>query len=189
MGLSVNSPTPGTVLMSEQHESMAALVASGISYRQAAEMVGWQADSGWRVMQAPDMQERVRCLAADPEGVIRHGILADLMMVRRRLRAGDCNSEERATLQLRITACMSEAKLRGFIVDRKQIDKRVVDLSLVSSDDLQEHLAAALDVLEPGARRQIEERLGFIKARTNKGGTRPGAGRKPAITATAERLT
>ena len=63
------------------------------------------------------------------------------MMIRRRLAEGDVDSEERATLDLRIKALMAHAKLRGWIVDRKQVDKRRVDISLRSAEDLQRLLS------------------------------------------------
>ena len=90
------------------------------------------------------------------------------MMIRRRLAEGDVDSEERATLDLRIKALMAHAKLRGWIVDRKQVDKRSVDISLVSAEDLQSHLGEALDALEPGTRRAIEERVSAVKARKSR---------------------
>ena len=163
--ISVNNPTGDGPLMTEQRESMAALVASGLSYRKAAELVGYSADSGWYIMQEPRMQARVNALAADPIERVRAGIDADICMIRRRLQIGDVDAEERATLALRLKACMDHAKLRGWIVNRQQIDKRSVDLSLVGSAELQEHLSGVLDTLEPGARREIDQRLAIVKKR------------------------
>ena len=164
-GISTRNPLGDGSLLTDQHENMCALVASGMSYRRAAELVGFQADSGWSIMQNPGMLTRVAALAADPIERVRAGIDADICMIRRRLQIGDVDAEERATLALRLKACMDHAKLRGWIVNRQQIDKRSVDLSLVGSAELQEHLSGVLDTLEPGARREIDQRLAAVKKR------------------------
>jgi len=80
-------------------------------------------------------------------------------MIRRRLAVGDVDSEERAVIDLRLKAIMAHAKYAGVYVDRKQIDRRTIDLSVVSADVLNSHLASALETLEPGVRREIEARV------------------------------
>ena len=143
----------------------AALVAAGFGYRAAALKAGWDKDYGWDKAQVPRIKARIAGLVLDPVERVRAGIDADLLMMRRRAAAGDMDAEERANMELRLKLLMSHAKLRGWIVDRKQIDKRSVDLSLVGSAELQEHLSGVLDTLEPGARREIDARLAVVKKR------------------------
>jgi len=181
---SVNNPVNGLLLMSEQREVMAALVAAGISYRKAAERAGFAADSGWDIMQDPRMQDRVRSLASDPIERVRAGIDADIMIIRRRLAEGDIDAEERATIDLRIKALMAHAKLRGWIIDRKQTQRVPADLSQISPEDLSAHLAGALDVLEPGARRAIEDRLKAVGSMRKKAKA-IAAGKTVTVTAEA----
>lgn len=152
-------------ILSEQEESFAALVAAGFGYRAAALKAGWDKDYGWDKAQVPRIKARIAGLVLDPVERVRAGIDADLLMMRRRAAAGDMDAEERANMELRLKLLMSHAKLRGWIVDRKQIDKRSVDLSLVGSAELQEHLSGVLDTLEPGARREIDQRLAIVKKR------------------------
>ena len=165
---SVSRPVDGALILTDQREAFCALVASGISYRKAALRCGWTEDYGWTLMQETALADRVRELSLDPVERVRAGIEGDLIIMRRRVAEGDVDSEERATLDLRLKLLMAHAKLRGWIVDRKQVDKRSVDISLVSAEDLQSHLGEALDALEPGTRRAIEERVSAVKARKSR---------------------
>jgi hypothetical protein len=164
----VGHPVEGVTTLTDQEQLFCALVASGISYRTAAEQAGWEKTYGWQKMNVPRIREHVQALAADPVERVRNGIEADIMMIRRRLAEGDVDGEERATLDLRLKACMNHAKLRGWIVDRKQTQRVSVDLSAISQEDMSAHLAGALDALEPGARREIEERLAKVGAQRRK---------------------
>ena len=157
-------PTPANIL-TEQEEAFASLVAAGFPYSISAVKVGWVKDYGWDKAQSPKIKARIAGLVLDPVERVRAGIDADLLMMRRRAAAGDMDAEERANMELRLKLLMSHAKLRGWIVDRKQIDKRSVDLSLVGSAELQEHLSGVLDTLEPGARREIDQRLASLSKR------------------------
>ena len=56
---SVGNPVEGKVILTEQREAFAALVACGISYRRAAKRIGLQEDYGWDIMQEPAVRDRV----------------------------------------------------------------------------------------------------------------------------------
>jgi hypothetical protein len=157
---SIEQPVPAISNLSPQDELFVALVASGWPYTKAAVKCGWESTYGWKRMQAPIIRQAVTELAIQsPDEVLRVELGAELTMIRRRLAEGDVDAAELAVIDTRVRTIMTQAKYAGVYVDKKQVDKRVIDLSLVSAAALNQHLGAALDVLEPGERRAIEERV------------------------------
>jgi len=157
---SIEQPVESITNLSDQDKLFVALVAGGVPYTVAAVKSGWEKTYGWQRMQVPFIRQAVMELAAqDPDERLRAELGAELTMVRRRLAEGDADPLELSNLDLRLKAIMTHAKYAGVYVDKKQVDRRVIDLSLVSAAALNQHLGAALDVLEPGERRAIEERV------------------------------
>lgn len=73
---------------------------------------------------------------------------------------GDINGKgDKRNLGLARAAAMDLAKLKGFIVERKQIAKATVRLDAMNRDQLRNHLATMLDELEPGARAELRRVL------------------------------
>lgn len=58
---------------------------------------------------------------------------------------------------LAVTAIMALARLKGFIIEKKQSFKAAVDLSKMSPADLNATLVAMADQLAPGERQRILE--------------------------------
>ena len=73
--------------------------------------------------------------------------------------AGDLTDADRADIELRLKLLLAHAKLRGWIVDKKQVARASIDLGGLSPEDIQANLGQYLDALEPGARREIEARV------------------------------
>lgn len=55
-----------------------------------------------------------------------------------------------------VQAVMALARLKGYIVERKQSIGAKIDLSKLSQAELSQYLSASLSELDPAARRQIE---------------------------------
>lgn len=157
MTTSVANPVGLESVLGATRESFAALVAAGVSYRAAATRVGLSADYGWDLMQHPGVRQRVIDLAAQPGERIRAGIEAELLILRNAAAAGELTADQRADIQLRFQLLIGHAKLRGWIVDRKQVQRTTTTVD-ISTEDMRIHLAEFLDSLDPGARRGIEER-------------------------------
>jgi hypothetical protein len=166
---SIEQPVDGLMNLAPQDQLFAALVASGVPYSIAAVKCGWEKTYGWQKMQSAVIRQAVRELAAqDPDERLRAELGAELTMIRRRLAEGDVDPLEQSCIDLRLKAIMTHAKFSGVYVDKKQVDKRVIDLSLVSVEALNSHLGAALDALDPGERKAIEARVSEAVTRRSK---------------------
>ena len=64
-----------------RHEQFAVLVASGLSYREAARRAGYNPDNSWRLMQTPAVRERVEELVREPDERVKAGIELELVML------------------------------------------------------------------------------------------------------------
>ena len=147
------------VILPPQHELFAVHVASGRSYRESARLAGFHEDNGNRLMRMAEVRRRVAQLAQQPEECVRVGISLDLLIMRARLAEGDLSETERADMELRLKACMAQAKLVGMIVDRKQVASARLSLDALDSRVLGRHVQELLESLEPGARARIQRQL------------------------------
>jgi hypothetical protein len=77
-------------------------------------------------------------------------------MRRNRAANGDLTDADRADIELRLKLLLAHAKIRGWIVDKKQIAKATLHLGRVSRADLQAMLLDQLNQLAPGGRARIE---------------------------------
>jgi hypothetical protein len=145
-----------TVVVQSRHEQFAVLVASGLSYREAARRAGYNPDNSWRLMQTRAIQGGVEELVRQPEERVKAGIELDLVMLRNRAANGDRSDAERADIELRLKLLLAHAKIRGWIVDRKPIAKATLHLGRVSRTDLQGMLLDQLNQLAHGERARIE---------------------------------
>jgi hypothetical protein len=152
-------------VLSPDHELFAAEVASGRSYREAARRAGFHEDNGFRLMQMPAVRARVEELVNAPEERIRAGIDGEFLMLRNRAANEDLDVEGRANIELRLKLLMAHARYRGFIVEKKQIARASIDLGKAEVEDLRTHIGQYLDLLEPGARQEIEARIARLRER------------------------
>jgi hypothetical protein len=144
------------VIVQSRHEQFAVLVASGLSYREAARRAGYNPDNSWRLMQTRAIRDRVAELVREPEERVRAGIELELVMLRNRAANGDLTDADRADIELRLKLLLAHAKIRGWIVDKKQIAKATLQLGTVSRADLQGMLLDRLNQLAPGERARLE---------------------------------
>jgi hypothetical protein len=77
-------------------------------------------------------------------------------MLRNRAANGDLTDADRADIELRLKLLLAHAKIRGWIVDKKQIAKATLHLGRVSRADMQAMLLDQLNQLAPGERARIE---------------------------------
>ena len=79
-----------------------------------------------------------------------------------RVANAELTENERANVELRLKLLMAHARFRGWIVDKKQVDKKTVVLDLgaelrkLGGGELRKLLAEHLNKLSPGARARIE---------------------------------
>jgi hypothetical protein len=98
----------------------------------------------------------------------RAGLEVELIQLRNRAAGGDLTDADRADIELRLKLLLAHAKLRGWIVDRKQIASASTDLGRFSPEDMQANLEQYVDAMEPGARREIETRLRALAERAKR---------------------
>jgi hypothetical protein len=87
----------------------------------------------------------------------------------------------RANIELRLKLLMAHARYRGWIVEKKQVARALIDLGKASPEHMMGHVGQYLDELEPGERQAIQVRVSALKQRQ--------ARRKqlaPAVDVTAE---
>ena len=116
------------VEVESRHEQFAFLVASGLSYREAARRAGYNPDNSWRLMQSRAIRERVEELVSEPEERIRAGIELEMVMLRNRAADGDLTDADRSDIELRLKLLLAHAKLRGWIVEKKQVSRANVSI-------------------------------------------------------------
>jgi hypothetical protein len=86
MVVETSAANPGRSLpiLPQDKEMFAALVASGVSYRNAAQRCGYSADYGWDLARSPIIRARIEELAEEPAGAVRRSIRAELRILRNR---------------------------------------------------------------------------------------------------------
>ncbi len=159
MPTSVANPVGEVAVLGQQRECFAALVAGGVSYRVAAERVGFSRDYGWDLMQEPAVRQRVTDLVQQPAELTRAGIEVELIQLRNRAAGGDLTDPDRADIELRLKLLLTHAKLRGWIVEKKQVARASIDFGRLNVEGMLADIGPLLDALEPGARREIETRV------------------------------
>ena len=115
-------------------------------------------------MQVPAIRRRVEELIEQPVERVRAGLEGELLMLRHRAAESELTEEERANVELRLKLILAHAKLRGWIVDRRQVSKASIDVSKLlhrasgAADRAQllEAFAGMLNQLQPGARKRLE---------------------------------
>jgi hypothetical protein len=165
MSTSVANPVADGAILGQKREAFAALVAVGISYREAAQRAGFSRDYGWDLMQDRHVRQRVIDLAQQPAELIRAGIDAELVQLRNRAAGGDLTDADREDIKLRLTLALAHAKVRGLIIDKKQIARASMDFGKISPEDLDARVAGLLDDLDPNARRDSEARIKALDVR------------------------
>jgi hypothetical protein len=159
-------------ILGQKHERFAVYVASGMSYRESAELAGFCRDYGYDLMQIPKVRDRVESLirakSAEPESVASkpcleaqtvqiihdamHGIPAEIDSDGRVIEPATPRDRHLARL-----AIQDLARLKGYIVERKQVDSRKIDLGKVSQSEMNELLEQTLAALSPAERSRIKE--------------------------------
>jgi hypothetical protein len=168
-------------VLSPAHQLFAYAVASGKSYRAAAEAAGFSENHGFRIMQMPAVRARVAELVSQPAERLRAGIDLELSQMRNRLADEIVDQRELANVDMRLKVIMAQAKLNGWIVDKKQVGRVSLNMSARSAADLSGEVSEMLDALEPGARAEIERSIEARRARrASRGASHVSA---PALTA------
>jgi hypothetical protein len=145
------------VVVQSRHEQFAVLVASGLSYREAARRAGYNPDNSWRLMRTQAIQDRVAELVREPEERVRAGIELELVMLRNRAANGDLTDADRADIELRLKLLLAHAKIRGWIVNKREVKKASLSLfGKLSRAEMHEMLLEQLSELSPGERARIE---------------------------------
>ena len=111
------------VVVQSRHEQFAFLVASGLSYREAARRAGYNPDNSWRLMQTPGIRDRVEELIKEPEERVKAGIELELVMLRNRAANEDLDAEGRANVELRLKLALAHARYCGWIVNKGEAGK------------------------------------------------------------------
>lgn len=148
-----------SVDLSPQQVLFADLVAGGETYSNAAEIAGFARDSGRNLARIPAIRNRIEAQVVDPQ---RARVIADYTLAVIRTRDAVCDgkigdSEWRANMALHLQALDRLAKICGWIIDRKQVDKRSVSTNLrVTREELEAKLQADLERLAPGAITALE---------------------------------
>jgi len=158
-------------ILGPKHERFAVFVASGMSYRASAELAGFCRDYGYDLMQIPKVKERVESLiaakAAEPDSVASRPwleaqmtqVIVDAMYGIPAEAGPDGKLLAPATpkdRQLARLAIMDLCRIKGYIIERKQVDSRRLDLGKVSHAELSAMLDAQLGELAPGERAKIK---------------------------------
>jgi hypothetical protein len=83
-------------ILPQDKEMFAALIASGVSYRDAAQQCGYSADYGWDLARSPVVRARILELADEPSEAVRRSIRAELQLLRNRAALAGHDPEVRA---------------------------------------------------------------------------------------------
>jgi hypothetical protein len=168
MPTSVTNPVDDVTVLGERRECFAALVASGTSYREAAERSGFSKDYGWDLMQNPEVRQRVQGIIANQQcedlaGIAsRAWIETHFVSLVLRLESEKLTPPQLEQARVEITALMSLARLKGLVVE-KRLSASVK--ATVPGDAEFEKVGAYLDELAPGERQAIQARVDALKPR------------------------
>ena len=146
--------------LAPNHELFSAAVASGRSYRAAAKIAGFDENYGFRLMKVPAIRQRVEELLQEPAERIRASLESELLMLRHRAAESELSADERANVELRLKLVLAHGRLRGWIVDKKQINKATLDLSKLLGGKagalgLRQAFEEHLNQLDPGSRSRL----------------------------------
>ena len=86
---------------------------------------------------------------------VKAGIELELVMLRNRTAVGGLNDADRADIELRLKLLLAHARLRGWIVDKKQVSQVTARVS-VARGDLEAAIRADVERLVPGALRHLD---------------------------------
>ena len=154
-----------------QWEIFAAEVASGSSCVEAALSAGYSRDYAEDLIQRPEVRARIDELIAarQVESGVTSRIWTEVQMVRIIKDAMNGVPEKLAPdgkvtdpgiprdRSLARLAIMDLAKLKGYVVERKLVDSRKIDLGKIGPAELSAMLDAQLVELAPGERARIKE--------------------------------
>ena len=152
---SMANPSESFPILPQDKEMFAALVASGVSYRDAAQRCGYSADYGWDLARSPIVRARILELAEEPAEAVRRSIRAEFQILRNRAALEGRDPEVRAEIDCRLRVLLAQAKVEGIIVDRKQVAQITARVS-VPRRDLEAAIRADVERLMPGALKQLE---------------------------------
>ena len=156
MGTSGAELQPIVASLTPQQEMFAGFAATGISHREAARRAGFHECTAYKLMQNPEVRQRVNELIEaqkreDISGIATKSWLESrLISIANALAAGGITKDTRADLLAETTVLMHLAKLKGFVVERSAH----LNANVKTHSD-RESLEAMLDALEPGARARI----------------------------------
>lgn len=170
--------------MNTQYELFCSHVASGMSYGRAAETCGFSAQYGKQLMAKPHIAAKVEQLraikAAQPPDSIASKAWIETQLVtiiRNALNPAPKEIEEIVQPakpdmgppqivtkkidrdpdpSLARLALMDLARLKGYLIDRKEIETRKIDLRLMDRTELSAQLTSYLQQLSPAQRERIQ---------------------------------
>ncbi len=142
-------------LSDRQHEDFAQFVAAGLSKTAAAVRAGFPENSahntGSRLAKRPEIQQRIeelRVRSAEGSGVSQQWLIDEAIEIKRvAIAAEDYSSAIRAVEFV--------ARLSGYLNERKESPARVVNLNLLSTDQLRQVLRAQFDEFTTGDREEL----------------------------------
>ena len=152
---SMANPSESFPILPQDKEMFAALVASGVSYRDAAQRCGYSADYGWDLARSPIVRARILELAEEPAEAVRRSIRAEFQILRNRAALQGRDPEVRAEIDCRLRVLIAQAKVEGMIVDRKHVSQVSAPVSVPRSD-LEAAIRADVERLVPGALKRID---------------------------------
>jgi len=150
-------PETGEPVPTAEYDLFAQLVASGLSYAQSAEKPGFARESGRYLAHVPSVRMRIDSLIGDPD---KARLIADYQLAVIRTREAVGNDEPgtenwRANMDLHLRVLDKLARVKGWIVDRKQVSQVTARLN-VARGDLEAAIRADVERLAPGALRHID---------------------------------
>ena len=160
--------------LSAEQELFCSFRAAGKSSAESARLANVHHATGYRWLQLPEIQARIQEFVdehrtEDLGGLAsRAWIETHMVMVVEKIERGGYDPLDLEGFRVELTALMNLAKLKGLIVERKQVDQRTakLDLNKLVTPEAQEQLGGVLDGLEPGTRRMIEDRVKALGMRS-----------------------
>lgn len=147
-----------TSVLTPEHDLFAANVASGLSYRKSAKLAGFSPDHAFRILRIPEVRERIAELAAEPDEKLRARVNAEFTILLNRVSSGEPMPKDYDP-DRHLRVLMGLARYKGWVIEKKQVDKRSLTASVKVGRAELEAITADLERLAPGATGQLE-RLG-----------------------------
>lgn len=182
MSDSTESVSELTQSLSPEYEMFAVMVANGSTMREAASLAGFAEGYCTQLGQRPEVRARIEYLLdlqrkeSEVFGGIasRAWIEAQLVIIARQAmmdRPAKLSDDGKtldagrpADMDLARRTLMDLAKLKGMVIERKQVANARISLDAGGSV-LEGQVSSYLDSLDPGARREILSRVQSIEAR------------------------